>query len=235
MKHIHTLNALRLRDGPRLSGLLLAAMVLGATSAGAGTIVGSKHDLSAKGYTGGEICVVCHTPHAADTSVAEAPLWNHTVTSQSFTMYSSLTLDAVQDTQPTGVSKLCLSCHDGTVAIDSFGGASGNDFMNPDARVTVGAGGNLSDDHPISITYDTNLATNIDTGLYDPNATNVTIGAGGDKTKTGTITAMMLSDNKVQCTSCHDVHNSYVAANNGDPLLKVTIGDSALCLTCHNK
>lgn len=215
---------------------LTAGLILGMLSgpASAGTIVGTVHDFStitAPSNFNGEICNVCHTPHSADTSVSSAPLWDHEVTTQTFTMYSSPTLDATQAAQPGGVSRLCLSCHDGTVAMDSFGGLTGGIFMtNPDKL--IGAGGNLADDHPISITYDAALA-GVDQGLNDPDATTVTIGEAGDKTRTGTVTALMTSAGSVQCNSCHDVHNGFTVQ--GTPFLKVTTAVSALCLTCHNK
>ena len=57
-----------------LTGLLLTLTSLSVT---AGTITNSAHDFTTKGWnTTGEICVVCHTPHGADTSVTVAPLWN---------------------------------------------------------------------------------------------------------------------------------------------------------------
>ena len=199
----------------------------------AGTISNTAHDFSAQGYSGGEICVVCHTPHNSDTSVTDAPLWNHTVTTQTYNMYSSGSLDATSVGQPGGVSKLCLSCHDGTVAIDSFGGASGGTFVS--GPKAVGRNNNLSDDHPISITYDTALS-DVDNGLHDPAVRNVTIGAGGDKTRSGTVSELMLSNGTVQCSSCHDVHNNFaVPGAVGTPLLKVSKAGSAICLTCHNK
>ncbi|MCW9025667.1 MAG: cytochrome c3 family protein [Gammaproteobacteria bacterium] len=208
-------------------GMLIGSQVI------AGEISNTAHDFSTSAWSGGEICIVCHTPHNADTSVTTAPLWNHEVTTATFTMYSSPTMDATGDGTPTGSSKLCLSCHDGTVAYDSFGGNTGGTFMSGPA--TVGASGNLSDDHPISITYDAALAT-ADEGLHDPTVTSVTIGDLADKSRTGMISALMLPDNKVQCSSCHDVHNNFVAAGtNGAPFLRVTKTGSAICLTCHNK
>ncbi|HHJ15237.1 MAG TPA: cytochrome C [Gammaproteobacteria bacterium] len=217
----------------RAPGALLAALGLISGQAFAGTIVGTAHDFSASGFSGGEICVVCHTPHHADTTVTEAPLWNHELTTQTFAMYTSPTLDAAQDAQPTGASKLCLSCHDGATAIDAFGGNVGTIFMGGPAA--VGANDDLTDDHPISITYDAALAT-VDQGLHDPTATTVTIGDGGDKTRTGLVSDLMLPSDKVQCSSCHDVHNNFVVpGTNGDPFLKVTKAGSAICLTCHNK
>lgn len=214
-----------------LSALLISLFSIANVTAG--SITGTAHDLSAQGYSGGQVCVVCHTPHNSDTSVTDAPLWNHALTAQTFSMYSSGNLDATQDTQPTGTSKLCLSCHDGVTAIDSFGGNTGSNFVG--GSKAIGAGDNLTDDHPISITYNTALSVT-DPGLYDPATRAVTIGENGDKTRSGTVAALLLSSGKVQCTSCHDVHNNFVGPGTNDqPFLKVSKGSSKLCLTCHNK
>jgi len=218
-----------------VSGALLIATTLGTGSLQAGTIVGTAHDFSASGWSGGEICVACHTPHNSDTTVADAPLWNHAVTTVTFTMYSGPgTLDATQDAQPTGTSKLCLSCHDGATALDSFGGNVGATVMAGPAAIG-GDADSLTNDHPISILYNTALSTT-DPGLHDPAATTITIGLGGDKPRTGTVDSLMLSGGKVQCTSCHDVHNGSVGpGSNFDPFLKVSKAGSTICLTCHDK
>ena len=209
-----------------------AGLMAGGSVAMAGTIVGTAHDFSTSGWAGGQICVACHTPHNASTTVTDAPLWNHAITTKTYVLYSSPTLNAATG-QPVGTSKLCLSCHDGTVAVDSFGGATGTTFLSGDHAVGSGPS-DLSNDHPISITYNTVLAT-ADGGLFDPLTRTVTVGS-GTQTKTGTVTATMLSGNQIQCATCHDVHNTFtVAGINGDPLLKVTKAGSALCLTCHNK
>lgn len=79
-----------------------------------------------------EICVFCHTPHGADSSAA-APLWNRTLSTATYDTYASLgtsTLDG-GDNQPGGVSLACLSCHDGTQAMNTVinspgGGTSGD-------------------------------------------------------------------------------------------------------------
>jgi predicted CXXCH cytochrome family protein len=179
-------------------------------------IVGTQHDFSGQPFSGGEICIVCHTPHFADTSVADAPLWNHEVTTETYSVYSSATLQSVPG-QPGGISKLCLSCHDGTVALDSFGGATGTSFIGAASNV----GTDLDDDHPISITYNTALAT-ADGELHDPATTNSGLG--------GTIAADMLFSGLLECGSCHDVHGRGF----NDFLLKSNAA-SALCLTCHDK
>jgi predicted CXXCH cytochrome family protein len=192
-----------------------------AATSSAQSISGSAHDFSAAGWNGtGEICVVCHTPHAADTSVTDAPLWNHETTTAVYTLYTSATLDAAPG-QPDGVSKLCLSCHDGTIAVDNFGGVTTGtqtiDLINPAVDVTT----DLSDDHPVSFTYDAALATPPEQ-LFDP--TTAPSGLGG------TIDADLLFGAKVECASCHDVHDA------GFPSLLVMDNTaSALCLTCHDK
>lgn len=197
--------------------------------ASAGSINGTAHDFTAQAWTGGQICVACHTPHGGNTTISTAPLWNHTVTSATYTVYSTSTLNATVG-QPDGVSKLCLSCHDGTVALDSFGGATGSTFMTGSKAVGAVSTGSLSNDHPISFTFDDALAT-ADGALFPPSSTNVTIGATG-RQKTGTIANTILFAGKVQCASCHDVHNTFTDSSK---LLRVSMNGSKLCLTCHNK
>jgi predicted CXXCH cytochrome family protein len=203
----------------KLTGLIAVTGLFVAGSAFSQTIVGTDHDLSGVQGTGGEICVVCHTPHNADTSVAEAPLWNHAVTTADFTVYSSPTFDGGPSGQPGGASRLCLSCHDGTVALDAFGGGAGTGGNVIGGGALIGT--DLSDDHPISFTYDSALATS-DGGLADPATANSGLG--------GTIDADMLFAGNMECASCHDVHDSTI-----EPFLRVSNAASAMCLTCHNK
>ncbi len=208
--------------------LVLFALIIIAIVDSSAVITGSKHDFSSENWAANEICIVCHTPHNAIAST-DAPLWNHTYTSQSFTMYSNPnTIDGTIDASPNSTSKMCLSCHDGATAVDSYGGATGTILLNstnfPGTRANLGTG--LGNDHPISISYTTSTAT-ADKELHDPATTSVT--ALG-----GTIKAKMLYSDKVECSSCHDVHNSGSASTNGHMLL-LSNNASALCLTCHNK
>lgn len=211
-----------------VTGLFLALMF--SSVANAGSINGTAHDFTAQSWSGGQICVACHTPHGGNTSISTAPLWNHAITSATYTVYSNTsTLNATVG-QPDGVSKLCLSCHDGTVALDSFGGVTGGTLMTGSKAVGAVSTGSLANDHPISFTFDDTLATT-DGALFPPSTTNVTIGATG-KQKTGTIANTILFAGKVQCASCHDVHNTFTDAGK---LLRVSMTGSKLCLTCHNK
>jgi predicted CXXCH cytochrome family protein len=207
------------------SGLVAAAALFVAQSALAVTIVGSKHDFSTTGWAGGQICVACHAPH--NNLNTTGLLWNHAQTTQVYTLYSNPTTMNATLAQPAAgsVSKLCLSCHDGTVALDSFGGNTGTNFINAGASL----GTSLANDHPIGFTYDAALVT-ADGGLKAiTSAAN--IGAGG--AKVGTIDSNLLVGGKVECSSCHDVHNTNTAITAN--LLKITNAGSALCLTCHAK
>lgn len=220
-----------------LSAVVGVVASLIGTSAFAGVITGSPHDFTGAGWSGGQICIACHTPHGGNTTVTDAPLWNHAVSSATYTLYNSSTMNAGPLAQPSGVSKLCLSCHDGTVAVDSFGGATGTTLMTGPNAVGAAAQGSLSNDHPIGFTYNTTLATT-DGALHDPATRNVTIGSGGDRSRTGTVASLMLFNGRLECASCHDVHNTFTANNGtgtGSPLLRVTKAGSTICLTCHNK
>ena len=122
---------------------------------------------------------------------------------------------------PAGVSLLCLSCHDGVTALDSFGGTAGTVPLSGSANVGL----DLSNDHPISITYNAALVA-LDSELHDPTLTTSGLGANIDDD--------MLEgagNNLLECSSCHDVHNTANVAN----LLRKSNVQSALCLTCHNK
>ena len=102
---------------------LVGAGLLGAVAASAAGFGQSKHNLSASGAgallaskdaadRSTEICIFCHTPHTAK----KAGLWNRHDSTAAYTPYRSTTIKA-NIGQPTGASKLCLSCHDGTVAL----------------------------------------------------------------------------------------------------------------------
>lgn len=67
----------------------------------------------------GEVCVYCHTPHGASDQIT-APLWNRTQKSNVYTLYKIPLSSGQAPQQPGSASVTCLSCHDGTTAIDSI-------------------------------------------------------------------------------------------------------------------
>ncbi len=202
-----------------MGATLTLAGMFGASSAFAG-IAGTEHDFSGESWnSSGELCRPCHTPHNADvTTITDVPLWNHTTTTSTFTLYTSSTFDGSSTIgQPNGSSLACLSCHDGSVALDSFEGNTGTTFISGDALLDT----DLSNDHPIAFDYTTALATT-DGELFDPATTSSGLG--------DTIQNDMLFTDAMHCASCHDVHDD----TNGT-FLRISNSGSALCLTCHDK
>lgn len=84
----------------------------------------------------GEVCVYCHTPHGANSTVA-APLWNRTVAATSFTVYNAPTTLGQPIAQPGVSSIICLSCHDGVTAVDSIINIPGSGRYNKNQETTV--------------------------------------------------------------------------------------------------
>ncbi len=163
---------IRARISTHIIATLVAGGLLAAGPALAG-IKGSKHDLGTGGAAQAttaqttEVCVFCHTPHGSNTG-ASAPLWNKTLPTTTYTRYSSLgtaTLDGSE--VPVGsVSLACLSCHDGTQAMDVVLNAPGSGGYTATGAeldaLSIGTmtgtpvptlGSDLRDDHPVSIAY----------------------------------------------------------------------------------
>lgn len=203
-------------------------------------IASTKHNLSTSGpgtvkaTSQSQICVFCHTPHAANSS-APAPLWNRDLSNATYTPYTSSSLDAEDIfgalSQPGGSSKLCLSCHDGTMALGTVGvlntqtnvsiALSGTDGgkmpagpQGESSGFTRKLGVDLRNDHPISFTFNDTLAQadgelrRMDSEQRHPATTGTVIGIRKSGFKpllplqpTGTAGA-----GQVQCTTCHDPH-----------------------------
>jgi predicted CXXCH cytochrome family protein len=186
-----------------------------------GSVLNSPHNLSASG-TGAyhslleqRVCIFCHAPHSAQPGTA---LWNHDLPPDTgYVPYNvSSTLKASVSPVPTGASRLCLSCHDGTIALGSFRGSAATDL----AALPAGSGSylskDLSADHPVSFVYDANLVTQKKNELASPQQlpAQIRLDAAGN----------------LQCTACHDPHDNefgkfLVMSNNG--------AGSPLCKACH--
>jgi len=196
--------------------LIVLTMLLVVTSPAlaAITVTGTKHDLSANPSIKGGLsaCAYCHGAH--NNTVTQIPLWGRTDDSNEYTLYASTTIRATVES-PGTMTRVCLSCHDGTIAFDAVLGSigtSGNDMntLFPDSPAIIGR--DLSDDHPVGVSVSTNSA-----GLRD--AATIT-GAG-----------LRLYAGKVECASCHDVHGSGGYAS----FLRLDPANSKLCQTCHIK
>jgi hypothetical protein len=277
-----------------LALIALAAAAISGFGARVADVSSTPHNLSASGTgtakatTESQVCAFCHTPHGATLNDqggvgVRAPLWNRKIPAGStYTVYTSSSLDAraIQGTldQPGGSSKLCLSCHDGTLAIGNVNVLNGQGSANP-GTVTIdmtgtGPGGtmppgqgtatgftrnlgiDLTNDHPISVSYTGTLAQRdgelrvldanqrwqpgtgtvigVRTPGYHPQLPLEPTGAGG----TG----------QVQCATCHDPHlhetdpakgsQKFLRQNRFQENPPSNTHDPAndiICLSCHDK
>lgn len=208
--------------------LLTVALVLVAGVAAAGTsVVGSAHDMRSwlTNESTTQVCVFCHTPHMASGRTQD-PLWNHSMTTTAtFNVYSSVTMNssATEIAGTTSQSLLCLSCHDGTVAVntlwktptDGTAPGTGTGVLNAAGNITGSAliGTDLANDHPINFNYDTSQAGDADI-----------------RVRTSVSGSILFFGSTMQCGSCHNVHNPQYT-----PFLRLNNAGSALCLACHIK
>lgn len=161
--------------------VVVATLLVGAfgvsQQVAAASITTTKHNLGTGG-TGinkvtvgtSEVCVFCHTPHSA--AAGSAPLWNKGATGSAYTTYSTTT-SATIDGEVLAVGSIslaCLSCHDGTQAMDNLVNAPGSGGYNAAGALAgytwgganqaagkitsvANLGIDLQNDHPIGIRY----------------------------------------------------------------------------------
>ncbi|MBI5886952.1 MAG: hypothetical protein HZB85_10290 [Deltaproteobacteria bacterium] len=213
---------------------LIMAVVAAVSWAGVG---GTKHNLgvlspaTVKTTGTSEICVFCHAPHTSNPS---SSIWNRADTGTTYEPYVSQTLAATIAPkpllgQPTGASKLCLSCHDGTVALGTMLNLPGIaapvggtlDVTGP--GVTAGKltsasvsyiGSNLKDDHPISFSYSDAYPSNLELKSSPFTPAEVKLDGAG----------------RLECTACHDPHGTAYPK-----FMLATLNNSDLCVACHDK
>ena len=111
-----------------------------------------KQDLSALAFLAGLLMAVSISVQL----VLPLRFENRSVPAGAYVIYRSSSLRANVG-QPTWTSKLCLSCHDGTIALGSvLSRPSPITFAGGGDRIPPGStnlGTDLSDDHPISFVY----------------------------------------------------------------------------------
>ncbi len=253
-------------------------------------VANTKHNLSkdwggagsdpraVKASTELRICVFCHTPHAATPELG-SPLWNRQLSSSTYEMYDSSSMDATALAGGTPVapgisSKLCLSCHDGTIAVGAVNVLSGRfsqtismsgtnlDGTMPDGSLgknsgaTRNLGVDLTNDHPISIAYDADLASADGDLSYPASSPHIDVRTPGVKPLIPLIPDPLDGNiPKIECVSCHDPHirddsnadikflrlnrfqqNSDPAPQGGNPnLVNFNESSDIICLACHNK
>jgi len=190
------------------------------------TNLNNKHNMSSAATHGGpkalplaaegtdQICIFCHTPHAA---APESTLWSRPDPSTpSFPLYAQplaikgdLGVDPAIISEakytddpasyPNGASRMCLSCHDGATAIGilrdntTIAMAGGQDFItNPSAII------DLSTSHPISFVYIASVRDKINAAR---------IGGYQLPDTTDDVDTPLDGQSRMQCTTCHDPHD----------------------------
>jgi predicted CXXCH cytochrome family protein len=185
-------------------------------------MLGREHDVRATGNTG-DACAGCHTPHNANTS-SKALLWNRSYvpTASTFTPYDVNTNPdfkggAVSLGAGSATSLLCMSCHDGTSALNAvIFTPNGTTFKTGTVPGGSGLGTDLSNDHPVGFSYDASIAGQGTPAklVQTPDPTKVKLfGAAGSR--------------RVECASCHDAHT------NAAGFLRSPNTNSSMCLACH--
>jgi hypothetical protein len=237
------------------TGFAVSVALLLSSGALRASVLNSPHDFSRESWNiapsdPNSVCGPCHQAHHADSTVI--PLWGHATSKGPWIMYNTNNvpisqMKATPSATPTGQSLACLSCHDGTVAVNQYGGAiqgGSATFITNSANL----GTDLTHTHPISFVYDSTLVgtgPNQDQWLYNPDTTQVLQPENGPFV-TGndmSITGFLLTRNhRVECSSCHDVHNQEGTPYNilSNPKLVKIVGTqggkgSLLCRSCHNK
>jgi predicted CXXCH cytochrome family protein len=216
-----------------LGALALTAVWALAPPAATAGIVGTDHDLKATA-PGGQICIACHAPH----HVPNTPLlWNHTLSAASFS-WSDMTATTGGTPLPaniktwSGSTKMCLSCHDGSVAIGSIysTGATFNATKITGSH-QIGAGGDLKGNHPVAVPYPFGGVANTYNALTT-GANALTSGwvAAPTKVKLFADGVPTPTNRGMECASCHNPHD-----DTNSPFLRDTSAGSALCLDCHVK
>lgn len=195
-------------------------------------IAGTKHDFTATGgfpITGvTELCASCHVPHRP---VKNVPLWSHALSSATYALYNQnpgyKPSASVYDNSPATFegtpTKLCLSCHDGSVAV------AGNAFLTPSNQSWI-----MYDNGPIAAPSGSGQGYK---GLLGSHPVGVTLGnmhGNGDCLKchgeiAGQVSVIKFYNKKIQCTTCHNPHMKVP----GTRFLVMSNRDSALCQSCH--
>jgi len=203
-------------------GLLVLAMVCVGRAQVSGDVLGS-HNLSLSGSSpvkgALDPCLFCHVPHSGVQTTNPA-LWSQTLSTQTYKTYTSTTLHNSTLQPMLGAdSSLCLSCHDGTVAVGQtvpFGQINMTGNMYPADKF----GSDLQGSHPFSLKLPMVDAADMVASLTTSHTTADPTGA------------VKLINNDVECTSCHTPHAQMVDQVSKNFLVRDS-SNGQLCLACH--
>lgn len=232
-----------------IESMMMLLGIAGTVQAG---VVNTQHNFSTTGTgtikaTGEqEVCVFCHIPHSAQVGT---PLWNRSMPAAAYTMYNSDYLRRMNYPAPASLgttvgtpgtlSRQCLSCHDGTVAVGSvymvrgtllgstqiaMSGVTGTGTMPVAAAGYIGT--DLRGHHPVGIEYNHLITKNFGSGSRSIEL----LATPGAAIKLYTYSGKQY----VECSSCHDPHtenNKFLRVSGGTHGANVY----GTCTSCHDK
>jgi hypothetical protein len=242
----------------------LAISLIAAGSAFAG-VAGSLHDLGKYAQEvpdplavgTGQVCVFCHHPHRgtaifAGSNLTNAILWNITDwdpsvypvydADESDTFNATTAGDLLNDGSANAyASFFCMACHDGQIAANALvrvprDGTANSAYVIPNEDADLGA--TLEDDHPVNFTVDAAL-------VADDGELKALVGGNWQSTRLAD--DYPLFPDKLQCSTCHDVHRGTPAdkgacatdsGSSCDDNIEFMLGDtvnSIICTDCHIK
>jgi predicted CXXCH cytochrome family protein len=195
-----------------MMGQQIGGEVLGSHNLGPGGTSPVKGGLSAP-------CLYCHAPHSGVGG--NTPLWNQTLTTQTYITYQSTTYHETGTPRPMlgSDSNLCLSCHDGSVAPGQTV-AYGKFAMAGSMISADNFGSDLSSSHPFSLVLPLKDSPDLVASL-------VSQGVTADPANT-----IKLVKGNIECTTCHNPHVQTTDQVVGNFLVRD--GSSGqVCLACH--
>ncbi len=217
MKRRHLLN---------LAGIAVIACSTAGVNA---QIQGSAHDFSNDGWSDNQICKPCHTPHNAMSidinGYGTERLWNHGLPAEN-QIYNTHDGDLPRNDALDAYSILCMGCHDGTVALDTFGGNIGTQIMSGSEML----GTDLTDDHPVGGAAVWNPI--YEGTRYHPRTEWEGVVFGGDTM--GRLQKMLIAgveQSVISCATCHEPHRR----GGNEYLTRIDNDGSQMCLACHLK
>jgi predicted CXXCH cytochrome family protein len=189
------------------------------------TVIGSEHDLSTGAAGDPSVCTYCHVPHYANPSLG---LWSHQMPTSPYNLsYPSTTYTEGSAIMATpSPSRLCMSCHDGTIGLGAENNATGpfptsKTLSNPGANM----GTDLRADHPQSFdNWNRNTVNPQFETMKDLLLSSHTTGNSSVK----------LWNARVECTTCHEPHTPNNDPNRPSKFLSLDNANGALCLVCHD-